>query len=134
MIEFVKPKIHLNKIYYCDITYERNYSSNASYYKTGTRTRVEESINNFIDEQPEEPEQPTEEATISLIDEQVEETEEATSNIIDEQPEEPEEPTNNRVNEATHNIIDEQPEEPINNIFNEPPKEEPNNNDTTIDI
>ena len=50
-------------------------SSNARYYNTKTVTRAEEAINNIIDEHPEEPEQPPEEATIELIDEQPEEQE-----------------------------------------------------------
>ena len=62
----------------------------------------EEPTTNIIDVQPEEPEQPTEEATTTIIDEQ---PEEPTTNIIDVQPEEPEQPTE----EATSNIIDEQP-------------------------
>ena len=54
MIDFVKPIIELNKIYHCDIIYARNYSSNARYYYTRTKTRVEEAITNMMDEQPEE--------------------------------------------------------------------------------
>ena len=40
MIDCVKPIIELNKIYYCDIIYARNYSSNARYYYTRTKTRM----------------------------------------------------------------------------------------------
>ena len=89
MRDFLKQQIELNKIYNCDIKFERNCSSSARCYYTGVISRVEEAIYNIIDEQPEEPEQPTEKAAIILIDEQFEEPEEPTSNIIDEQPEEP---------------------------------------------
>ena len=69
LIGVVKPKIELNKMYYCDIIYERDYSSKARYYYTGAITRVEEATNNIINEQPkEEPHEPT-------------------TNIISEQPE-----------------------------------------------
>ena len=63
--------------------------------KSSFITNIKKIHDNHIDEQPEEPEQPTEEPI---------------TNIIDEQPEKP-----------ITNIIDEQPEEPITNIVDEQP-------------